>query len=173
MKIVDQFPFEFYGSTFELFLTDKWSLILSVCALCEAMELDSRLQLRRIENTAAMSDGLSMVIAPVLRSDGSSQEREMACLALRLLPYWLGMINGSRVRPELKETIIHFKRELADVAWAAFRSQILPADMLVVCWINTARNLRRITLGLATILLQNISHKPLCLPHLGEFDNKY
>lgn len=130
MKIVDQFPFEFYGSTFELYLTDKRSLILPVRPLCEAMGLDSRSQLRRIENDAAMLDGLSKVVAPILRSDGSSQEREVACLALRLLPYWLGTIDASRVKPELKETIIQFKRELADVAWAAFRSQILPADMM-------------------------------------------
>ncbi len=130
MKIVDQFPFESYGSTFELYLTDKRSLILPVRPLCEAMGMDSRSQLRRIENDAAMSDGLSIVVAPVLRSDGSSQDREVACLALRLLPYWLGTIDASRVKPQLKEKIVRFKRELAAVAWAAFRSQMLLPDML-------------------------------------------
>lgn len=98
--------------------------------LCEAMGLDSRSQLRRIENDAAMSDGLSMLVVPVLRSDGSSQEREVACLSLRLLPYWRGTIDVGRVKPDLKQKIVRFKRELADVAWAAFRSQMLPPDIL-------------------------------------------
>ena len=90
MKIVDQFPFDFYGSTFELFPTDKRSLILPVRPLCGAMGLDSKSQLMHIENDATMSDGLSMAVALGLRSDGSSQEREVACLSLRLLPYWHG-----------------------------------------------------------------------------------
>ena len=130
MKIVDQYPFEFYGSTFELYLTDKRQLVLPLHSLCDAMELDFSAQTRRIERDEALADGLIMLTAPVLRSDGSSQEREVSCLALRLLPYWLGTIDSARVKAELKEKIIHFKRELATVAWAAFRSQILPSDML-------------------------------------------
>jgi len=130
MKIIDQFPFEFYDHTFELYLTDNRQLILSLRSLCEAMGLDFSAQSRRVERDDALADGVSLVVAPVMRKDGSSQEREVACLALRLLPYWLGTIDASRVKQELKDTVIRFKRELADVAWAAFRSQILPADML-------------------------------------------
>lgn len=130
MKIIDQFPFEFYDHTFELYLTDQRQLILSLRSLCEAMGLDFSAQSRRVERDEALADGISMVVAPVMRKDGSSQEREVVCLTLRLLPYWLGTIDASRVKPELKDMIVRFKRELADVAWAAFRSQILPADML-------------------------------------------
>ena len=130
MKIIDQFPFEFYDHNFELYLTDNRQLILSLRSLCEAMGLDFSAQNRRVERDEALADGISMVVAPVMRKDGSSQEREVVCLTLRLLPYWLGTVDASRVKAELKDTIIRFKRELADVAWAAFRSQILPPDML-------------------------------------------
>ncbi|HKI53484.1 MAG TPA: phage antirepressor N-terminal domain-containing protein [Anaerolineales bacterium] len=130
MKIIDQFPFEFYDHNFELYLTDNRQLILSLRSLCEAMGLDFSAQNRRVERDEALADGISMVVAPVMRKDGSSQEREVVCLTLRLLPYWLGTVDASRVKAELKDTIIRFKRELAEVAWAAFRSQILPPDML-------------------------------------------
>jgi P22_AR N-terminal domain/ORF6C domain len=130
MKIVDQFPFEFYGSLFELYMIDNRQLILPLRPLCEAMGMDFSAQTRRIERDEALADGLVMITAPVLRADGSAQEREVSCLALRLLPYWLGTIDSARVKPELKEKIIRFKRELATVAWAAFRSKILPSDML-------------------------------------------
>jgi hypothetical protein len=43
----------------------------------------------------------------------------------------LGTIEASRIPDEeRRRQIVRFQREFADVAWAAFRSQILPEDML-------------------------------------------
>ena len=50
----------------------------------------------------------------------------MLCLWMNRLPYWLGTIDAKRIR----QRVIVFKREFADVAWAAFRSEILPTDVL-------------------------------------------
>lgn len=130
MKILDQFPFEFYGSLFELYLTDQRTLLLPLRQLCEAMGLAYSSQLKRIKRDEALSDGLFSVRATVLQRGDVAQEREVSCLSLRHLPYWLGTIDAARVQPELKDKVIAFKRELVTVAWAAFRSQILPADML-------------------------------------------
>ena len=46
------------------------------------------------------------------------------------MPYWLGSIDVERVRPELRERIVLYKREMADVLWAAFRSSIFPPEVL-------------------------------------------
>ena len=39
-------------------------------------------------------------------------------------------IDAARVKSEHRDKIVQFKREFADVAWAAFRSAILPEDIL-------------------------------------------
>ena len=130
MKIIDQLPFEFYGSTFELYYTDERKLLLPLRNLCESLELDFSSQLRRIKDDEGLEDILYTVRAPVVQKNGAAQEREITCISLQRLPYWLGSVDTKRVKPELKEKVIRFKRQLADVAWAAFRSQILPEDML-------------------------------------------
>ena len=130
MKIVDQYPFEFYGATFELYFTDQRLLLLPLRSLCEALGLDSKSQIRRIRAEEGMQDILYSLRAPVLQKGGVAQEREIVAINLKRLPYWLGSVDTKRVSPDLKEKVIRFKRELADVAWAAFRSQILPEDML-------------------------------------------
>lgn len=130
MKILDQLPFEFYGATFELYYTDQRLLLLPLRNLCEALGLDFSSQLRRIKNDEGLDDILFTLHAPVLQKDGVAQERDIACLNLHRLPYWLGSVDARRVAPDLKDKVIRFKRELADVAWAAFRTQILPEVML-------------------------------------------
>jgi hypothetical protein len=50
---------------------------------------------------------------------------------LNRLPYWLGTIDANRIKDQTRrQQVIRFKREFADVAWAAFRSEILPEDIL-------------------------------------------
>lgn len=55
----------------------------------------------------------------------------MLCLWLNRLPYWLGTIDANRItNDDRRQRVILFKREFADVAWSAFRSEMLPADVL-------------------------------------------
>ena len=63
--------------------------------------------------------------------EGAVQTRQVLCLWLNRLPYWLGTIDANRIKDQVRrQQIIRFKREFAEVAWAAFRSEILPEDML-------------------------------------------
>jgi hypothetical protein len=55
----------------------------------------------------------------------------MICLRLDRLPFWMGTIQTGRIPDERKRArIVQFQRDFADVAWAAFRREILPDDML-------------------------------------------
>jgi hypothetical protein len=47
------------------------------------------------------------------------------------LPFWMGTIQTGRVPDQSKRArIVQFQRDFADVAWAAFRREILPDDMM-------------------------------------------
>jgi len=45
------------------------------------------------------------------------QLREVLCLSLRKLPGWLMTIQPSRVKPEIRDTIIVYQNECDDVLW--------------------------------------------------------
>jgi len=130
MKVVDQFPFVFESQTFEIYWTDDKNLILPIRPICDELGLDFSGQLQHIKRDEVLAEHLFTVVASTLRADGKAQDREVACISLKRMHLWFGTINASRVRPELREKIVHFKRELGDVAWAAFRTRVLPEDIL-------------------------------------------
>lgn len=50
----------------------------------------------------------------------------MVTLPLDLLPGWLFGISAARVKPELQEKILRYRRECFRVLWDAFKADILP-----------------------------------------------
>jgi len=130
MNIVKRYVFEFYGETMEVFLTDENKFILPVYELCGILGLSSNTQVRRIKRDSALANGLFYVRTLVFRSDNSSQTRSIACLWLNYVPYWLGYVNASLVKPELREKISRIKLDLAEITWSNYRSHILPPDFI-------------------------------------------
>jgi hypothetical protein len=129
MKIIEQYPFQFADSVFEIYWTDQRILLLPVRQLCEALGLGVASQLNRIKRDVVLARHLYNVRARVIGKDGVPQEQEVACLAYKRLDYWMGTIDHGRVRPELKDKVILFKEEMADAIHAYFRPRRLPEDM--------------------------------------------
>jgi len=131
LKAIDQFPFEFYGDTFTIALANDRKLYVPMEALCTAMELQTHGQIRRIRESEAMADALVDLNIVWSYGDEEARGREMVCLRLDRLPFWMGTIQTNRIPDEAKrQRIVQFQRDFADVAWAAFRREILPDDML-------------------------------------------
>jgi hypothetical protein len=130
-RVVDQFPFEFYGEYFTVALVNDRKLYVPMQALCDAMGLQTHGQVRRIREHEAMADTLINLNIVWSYGDEPARERDMICLRLDRLPFWLGTVQTNRIADERKrERVVQFQREFADVAWAAFRRQVLPDDML-------------------------------------------
>ena len=131
IKPLDQFPFEFYGSQFAIYLASDRQLYVPLNDLCEAMAIDTNAQAQRIRRNEAISDALQTLPLQVPYGDeGALQTRHMLCLWLNRLPYWLGTIDAGRIPDDARRRqVVRFQREFADVAWAAFRSAILPEEM--------------------------------------------
>jgi len=131
LKSLDQFPFEFYGSHYSVYLASDRRLYVPLADLCDAMEIDTNAQAQRIRRNEAIDDALISLPLPVPYGDeGALQTRQLLCLWLNRLPYWLGTIEASRIPDaDRRRQVVRFQREFADVAWAAFRSEILPEEM--------------------------------------------
>lgn len=130
--ILDEFPFTFYSETFSIVLASDRRMYVPLHRICQALGIDTVGQTQRIQRDDAINDALVKLPLQVPYGDsGAVQTREMLCLWLNRLPYWLGTIDANRITNEdRRQRVILFKREFADVAWAAFRSEILPADVL-------------------------------------------
>ena len=70
------------------------------------------------------------VLAPEVRSVRVTLTergaRTVQCLPLDLLSGWLFGVQARRVKPELKEKIIRYRRECFHVLWEAFQTDMLP-----------------------------------------------
>jgi hypothetical protein len=131
LQVLDQFPFEFYGEYFTVALASDRKIYVPMTGLCQTMGLQTQGQVRRIQNNEAVADALVRLTVTWGYGDAATQEREVYCLRLDILPFWMGTIQPNRIPDEeRRKKIILFQREFAAVAWAAFRREILPEDML-------------------------------------------
>lgn len=131
LQVLDQFPFEFYGEYFTVALASDRKVYVPMVGLCQTMGLQTQGQVRRIENNEAVADALVKLTLAWGYGDAAVQEREVYCLRLDILPFWMGTIQPGHIPDEARrKKIILFQREFAAVAWAAFRREILPDDVL-------------------------------------------
>jgi len=132
LRLIDEFPFTFQGQTFVVGLANDRKLYLPLRPICQALGIDFASQRKRVLRNAAISDALTnLTFQNYPYSEEGGRRREASCLRLDRLPYWLGTIEASRIPDEgRRRAIVRFQREFADVAWLAFRSQILPGDMI-------------------------------------------
>jgi uncharacterized protein YlxP (DUF503 family) len=129
IEIVQGFPFEFYGATHTAYLASDRQFYLRLDHTCEALDIDPNSQRRRIQNDDAISDKLVLIPFETPYQD-SVRVRQVACLNLRALPYWLGTLDASRVKEELRPRIKLYKRDFAETAWFVYRADILPAEII-------------------------------------------
>ncbi len=96
--------------------------------LCDNMQLDASGQIKRIRRTAAIADSL---VFTRIETEGGLQR--MHTLVLRGVPYWLLGIDPNRARPEMREEILRYQREAADVlyAWASTPRAVVASTNLV------------------------------------------
>lgn len=122
-------PFVFYGEIFNAYLADDRQWYLPLQEVCQALGLDVSGQRQRIQRDDALSDFLVNIPIETPYQD-TTRIREVACLNIRRLPYWLGTVEVSRVKEEHRKKVILYKREFAEAAWAVFRSEMIPSDLL-------------------------------------------
>ncbi|AEC18415.1 P22_AR N-terminal domain protein protein [Gallibacterium anatis UMN179] len=92
--------------------------------ICENIGLAWNAQLLRIKRDEVLSQGMIVMITPT-----NGGEQEMVCLPIQYLNGWLFGIDVKRVKPEIRETLITYKRECYQALfdyWNKPKQQPLP-----------------------------------------------
>ncbi|MCB0020990.1 MAG: ORF6C domain-containing protein, partial [Anaerolineales bacterium] len=131
LEVLDLFPFDFYGEIFSAAFASDRKFYVPLRDMCQTLGIQTNGQIRRIRDTEAIADQMVPLNILVTGSDEVAQQREMLCLCVEAIPFWLGSIQVNRISdPERRASVVRFQREFVRVAWAAFRTAILPADIL-------------------------------------------
>ena len=129
LELIQDFPFEFYSDLYSAHLANDRQFYVRLADVCTGMGLDSEGQRQRIQNDEAISDKLVVIKADTVYKD-SVRKRDVVFLNLRALPYWLGTIDAKRVKDEVREKVIRFKRSFAEAAWQVYRSDLMSSEVL-------------------------------------------
>ncbi|WP_437276426.1 phage antirepressor N-terminal domain-containing protein [Sorangium sp. So ce375] len=101
--------FNFYGDELDVFQAGT-STLVSIRRICEAIGLGYSSQLQKLR-----ADESVCVTMIVTQMPGDDQAREIACVDVRSLPLWLATIHPSKVSHHIKDKLIAYKRECAEV----------------------------------------------------------
>jgi hypothetical protein len=96
--------------------------------ICRYLGLDWSAQYRRIQRDEVLAEAMRFVVVTATNPQGG--DPETLCLPLELLPGWLFGVNAARVKAELREKIIRYRRECYRRLWDAFKHEILPVAEL-------------------------------------------
>jgi hypothetical protein len=96
--------------------------------ICDYLGLSWTGQLQRIKRDEVLNEALGFVRVTHTNPDDTRRggNPNVQCLPLRLLPGWLFGISADRVKPEVREKIIRYRRECYQILWNAFRHDIMP-----------------------------------------------
>lgn len=97
--------------------------------ICEYLGLSWRGQRERIERDEVLREALQGVRVTRTPLDSSKRSaggpQESMSLPLKFLPGWLFGVDTNRVKSELREKIIRYRRECYDVLWKAFKDEAM------------------------------------------------
>ncbi len=129
-EILQVFTLTLFDAQVEAFLLSDGQLYLPVRQVAEALGLTFSPQLRRMKRDPVISPTLRKVQPPPTEEvTWGGRRTALVVFPLRYLPGWLMGVQVSRLSPELRDRILAYKREVAQLGWLAFRDRILPPEV--------------------------------------------
>lgn len=111
---------EFHGDDLIAVQQPDGTIFILLAKVCENLGLARWPQTRRIQSHAVLNDGLA-----TLTVETAGGPQALLGLRLNLLPLWLAGVQASRVKEDLREKLVRYQTEAAEVLWQAFKPQIL------------------------------------------------
>jgi hypothetical protein len=116
-----QYPFFTYGARFNLFLTIKGSLDVSLSHAFDMFGLDHAAEIALIQSHPLLSQNLSEVYLPDSR-------KALICLSLDCLPFWLIRIDPNEATDQGRRKILKLQSNMLKSLWI-LHSEDLPGDL--------------------------------------------
>lgn len=110
-------PVDFRGDVIWA-VDDDGAVFIAVKPIAERLGLSWGAQYRRLQRDAVLSKGISIMAIP---SPGGAQDT--VCLPLDFIPGFLFGLDERRVKPELREKVVAYKRECHRVLYDRFFGQ--------------------------------------------------
>lgn len=98
---------------------------------CDNLGVDWSSQRQRLVRDEVLAAEMMSVVVPAeqLPRKRGYYNRPVICLPLETLPGWLFNISPTRVKPELREKVQHYRRLCYRALWGAFqRGELFPVD---------------------------------------------
>jgi hypothetical protein len=117
---VEQRTINFYGDDLVAVRDEAGTVWVPVRRLCEALGIDWSGQRQRILRDPVMADELQSVGVTPTNSRRGRGDPEALALPLKFVRAWLFGVNATRVKPELREKLIAYQREVIEIIDRAF-----------------------------------------------------
>lgn len=126
---VEEKTVHFYGDEITAALVEtsgKSEVYVPLRPIAEYLGLDWSAQSRRLKRDEVLANEVISVAIMATEIGKGKGRRDTLCLPLEYLPGWLFGLEANRVKPELKEKIMRYRRECYRVLWRAFQDEALP-----------------------------------------------
>ena len=128
-QVLKVFTLQLFDAYIEAFLLNDGELYLPVRQVAEALGLTFSPQLRRMKRDPVIGPTLRKVQPPDEEGAWGGRRSALTVFPLRYLPGWLMGVQASRLDPALRERILAYKREIAQLGWVAFQERLLPPEV--------------------------------------------
>jgi len=123
LQSIEQKQVDFYGDELTAVRANDGHIYVSVRHMSDALGLDRRGQVRRINRQDVLNEGYFM--GDILSPKG---RRKAGWLRVDLVPLFLTGLSTKSVKEEIRSKLERFQREAAKVLWEAFQERRLTAD---------------------------------------------
>lgn len=123
---IEETEVNFYGDTISAALVEinndsqQAKVYIPVRPICDYLGLSWAGQRERIYRDDVLAPTVRSV--RVTRTEAGGR-RDTLCLPLEKIPGWLFTIDTSRIKPELREKVLRYKRECFDILWETFKNR--------------------------------------------------
>ena len=120
LQPVEQRQVDFYDDTLIGVRVENGEVYVPIKPICDLLGVDWSGQRRRIKRETVLDESVRQV-AVTAQEGERTITRDVACLPLDMISGFLFGISEKRVKPELKDRVVRYKRECYKVLAEAFR----------------------------------------------------
>lgn len=124
LTIVAQREVVFYGDELLAVKATDGQIYVSVRHLCDALGLERRSQVRRIERQHILAKGCRRGAIMTPRRG----RQEAVVLRVDLVPLWLAGLETNKVKEEIRDKLERYQEEVSKILWNAFQEGILNSE---------------------------------------------
>lgn len=99
-----------------LLISNSGEDFVAIKPICQGLGIDNSVQIRDLKKDEIL--GSTVVSKTTVAADG--KERDMQCLPIKYVFGWLFTISPKKVKPEVANALIDYRKKVYDILWEHF-----------------------------------------------------